>query len=380
MGQNLKKHAKFSASAAHRWLSCPGSIALSEKAPKVMRESAYATTGTEAHECLEFLLKNRHQDRRSTEAFARGKYPADMVIHAASARDEILKRANPHTWIFSETKSDLSHIEPDMWGTADAVLIESFGRLTVVDFKYGFQVVEPENNPQLMFYALGVAHEHHYNFKEVSVLIIQPRAPHEKGTVREWVIPLFELKKWEYTFKAGTVLAKGKDAPLKSGDHCKYCPAKVLCPEISSKGLALARQVFKDELPEASTTPIPELDRILSAAPKIRMWLDAIEQHATQKLEEGHEIPGWKLVQRRSIRRWTDPKKTALEAKKVFGLKAFSDPELLSPAQFEKVFTDYRWVDKRVSNISSGVTLAPEKDPRKAVKMSDVFLDTLEGD
>ena len=46
------KHARCSASAAHRWINCPGSVALSDQCPDP-GSSSYADEGTVAHNLAE---------------------------------------------------------------------------------------------------------------------------------------------------------------------------------------------------------------------------------------------------------------------------------------------------------------------------------------
>ena len=59
------KHARCSASAAHRWINCPGSVALSDQCPDP-GSSSYADEGTVAHELAE--LKLRHVLHEITDA------------------------------------------------------------------------------------------------------------------------------------------------------------------------------------------------------------------------------------------------------------------------------------------------------------------------
>ncbi len=106
------------------------------------------------------------------------------------------------------------------------------------------------------------------------------------------------------------------------------------------------------------------LGRTLSACMKIKAWISGVEKHAYSVLEKGDKVDGWKLVERRSTRYWLAPSVAAKEANAKFGNEAFTAPELLSPAQLEKL-AGKDWVNKRVSNVSSGLTLVPDGDRRK---------------
>jgi len=368
-----KKHSDWSASGSHRWMNCPGSIELSKKAPPSF-ESEYAKEGTRAHECLEFLLKNRGAPGEAFE-IAYEKYGHEITEHAVSAIEEIAKRTSKDVTILCETKVSLAHIHPDMHGTVDAAIVDEFATLTVVDFKYGAGVpVDPEWNPQLLYYALGLAHQYDYNFSHVKLVIIQPRAEHERGPVREWGLRIDELLDWGEKLKKAVKDTLRKDAPLKSGDHCRWCPAAAICPELSERAMEQAQIDFS---PTAGTLALPDpelhpiykgvaLGNILDAADKIETWIGKVREVAFQRLSRGEKITGYKLVEKRSTRKWTDPEKVAKEAKKLVGDRAFKH-ELLSPAQLEKVIPNKDWIARRCLALSSGITLVRETDKRPAV-------------
>lgn len=359
----MKKHAKFSASSSDRWMSCPGSIALIAKAPPEP-ESEYAAEGTLAHEVLEKFLTSK---RPYSESFLlKGKYPEEMIEYAFQAFKEIEARKPKHAVLLAETKCDLSFLYPDTFGTADAVIVEDFGTLHVIDYKYGGGViVSPIENSQLIFYALGVAHLYDYNFQEVNLIIIQPRAGHE--VVREWPISINDLMSWRDKFTDGIKAALKPDAPLASGSWCKFCPASSICPEISKGALAQAQIDFDpigDEMvaPEIQDLSGEVLGQTLMAVQKLEIWIKALRAHAFESLKRGEKVPGFKLVPRRATRKWLDMAKVEKLAQKEFGEMVYQK-KLLTPAQFEKK-VDKEFVAKWAQSISSGVTLASESDAR----------------
>lgn len=391
-----KKHAKYSASGSERWISCPGSITLSERAPEEV-ESDYAREGTNAHFCLEMFLKN---DRAKTKAARQlleksGTYPAEMIDHAEAAAREIwaMHDALPGSELLSETKAELDFVQPGMFGTTDAAVVQEFGRLIVTDFKYGAGVlVDPENNSQLAYYALGIAAKHDYNFVDVELVVIQPRAFHPTGeTVRRSVISVAELRGWEKTFRDGVERCEDPFADLAPGDWCRFCPARVLCPALSDRALAEARLEFTVDdglgstagelvAPPVTGLAAADLSTALKAADRLEDWISAVRSFAHDTLVKGGTIPGFKLVEKRSTRHWKDEAKAAKEAKRLFGDKAFSAPELLSPAQLEKAMgrkATNVWVAERVTQISSGLTLVTEADKRPACNSVAADFDVL---
>ncbi len=376
-----KSHALYSPSSAKRWIACKGSTKLIEKAPP-QRDNEYSREGTDAHFCLESLLKNPGK-RLQTEAFLTKKYGAQMVAHASAAFNKVMSLVPKGAVdLLVETKVDLSFLDKDCSGTLDVAIVELFGTLWIIDYKYGSQIVEPERNEQLILYALGIAHKYDDNFEKVVIAIIQPRAEHDGGTYREWVTDVAELYHWAAIFDQAIEDSKKPDAPLEAGDHCRYCPAGPICPEISTKALKQAQLAFSEDLTQVAY-PVPNkvgiaiknLPTILPALDKIEEWIKKVRDHAFAVAQSGEKIEGFKLVQKRSTRKWTDIDKAEKEAVKAFGAKALTTPELLSPAQLEKAIPEIsdKWIEKRVSNISSGTTLVPESDSREAVNIADVF-------
>jgi hypothetical protein len=64
-GHGERLHAKFAASATHRWIACPGSIALSETIPAIEQiASGYGLDGTQAHELFEYALAEGYKSAR----------------------------------------------------------------------------------------------------------------------------------------------------------------------------------------------------------------------------------------------------------------------------------------------------------------------------
>lgn len=375
-----KAHAKFSASGADRWLNCPGSIAMCDGVPE-QPESAYAAEGTKAHECLEEILSKKPR----TKAGYVKKYGLEMYEYALDAAHWIINQATQTGGkVICETKINSSPFTTEgQFGTLDAAIIRDFDRLTVVDYKYGMGIaVDPEYdgdcNPQLAYYALGLSYEYFHNFSEIELVIIQPRAYHESGeTIRTAVFSMRHMLEWAEKFRAGVKAALDPLAPTKAGRWCKFCPAAFKCPELKDKAIKEAQVVFNDGvivIPDPKQLANEQIGLALDAAAKIEIYIEALRAHAAHQLERGLSVPGWKLVQKRSIRKWTNEEVARTEAIQLFDSRALTEPKLLSPAQLEKV-AGKSWVNARVTAESSGTTLVHETDLRPAVRpMDQIFL------
>ncbi len=226
-----KSHSRFSASGSARWLACPGSIRLSEKAPP-QKENEYALDGTKAHKAVEKLLRNRHKPLATADVIRR-EFGVQKLVYAEQVADYVSARMKKlfEPKLLIEAEAKLPVAEPDQKGTLDIAIVEEFGKLVIADFKHGTSVVHPEENSQLLYYALGIAHKYNYNFASVDLVILQPRARSEKHRVpRKWTTDIKTLYLWRRRFENGIKEAKRKDAPLNPGSHCYWCPAKDICP------------------------------------------------------------------------------------------------------------------------------------------------------
>lgn len=388
-----EEHAKYGASKAERWLNCPASIALAEKAPP-QPPSKYADEGTQAHKCLDFLLKNRKK-RRAALAIASKRWNPEMVAHAENTLDWVEEQlsASPGAVLLSETRVDSSHFTTEgQFGTLDIAIVREFDRLTIVDYKFGAGVaVDPgghdgHGNAQLVYYGLALSASYGHNFTDVELVIDQPRAFHESGEKRRsMVLGMERFLAWEYEFKAGVAVCEQESPPIRAGPWCKFCPAAVICPELKDASLKKAQAVFDDEKGLISTTPPTAVKpknfgTVLDACDRLEDWIGKFREYAFHYMNGGGRVAGFKLVEKRAQRKWTDENIATGEARKRFGAVAFSSPELLSPAQLEKMAKDvpgtFDWVKARVTAESSGLTIARDSDKRPASRsIEDIFPD-----
>jgi hypothetical protein len=244
-----KLHAKFSASGSERWLNCPASIALSEKAPPQV-DSVYAKEGTDAHAVLEVIMRNMMMGRTKEKDLARMlklSWPTDMVRHGFETYNQIKALVPEGAELLCETRVALDFVEPGMFGTVDAAIVELFGVLWVIDYKYGAgRMVEPAENSQMIYYALGIAKKYDFNFERVRLAIVQPRIVHKDGFFRTWDMSIEDLMSWTGKFKAGVEACKDPFASLNPGRHCFFCPAQQICPAVEDRAYDEAQADFDD--------------------------------------------------------------------------------------------------------------------------------------
>lgn len=366
----MSAHSKLGASSMYRWSACPGSVKLCEGIPE--QKSSYAEEGTRAHELAAHLLLGKPVIWETQEC----KEAIELYV-------ETVRNDAGSNKILVEQKFDLSEIHPGCFGTADAVVYDPDLRLLrVYDYKHGQGIlVEVHNNSQLKYYGLGALLKTGYPCREVELVIVQPRANHPDGPVRRWRFDTFDLAEFAAYLSERAEATEKPNAPLKSGDHCRFCPAAGICPELSKKALAVAQTVFKPQTaydPQALSETLKKLDVLEGYAKSVR-------EFAYNEAQQGRCPPGFKLVQKRATRKWRDnlsPQDLSSE----FDLSAdkiYEPLNLKSPAQIEKILKkdEKKKLSKFTISISSGLALVEESDERAAALLdaSSVFTKIEEG-
>jgi hypothetical protein len=110
----------------------------------------------------------------------------------------------------------------------------------------------------------------------------------------------------------------------------------------------------------------------LKRADDAETWIRAVRQYAHEYLEEGQAIPDWKLVAKRAARQWVDVDAAIVHLVDAGAEKdaLYKAPEPLTVAQMEKAVGKALFAEAcadDVQSVSSGTTLVPESDKRKAV-------------
>lgn len=368
----MAKHARLSASSAHRWMACPGSVKLSESLPNTASE--HAAQGTVAHDLAADCLNNG----LSPSKFIGGWQEKDgfkiavdqeMVDGVQFYLDVLAEDKKPRdkTFVEVDLTPALSRLDQDLGGTADFCRYRpSAKQLRVIDFKYGAgKLVAATENKQLMIYALGALLTLNEPVTEVVVTIVQPRIEHEEGRVRDWKFPAVELLNFAADVDTVTTVTRQENAPLVPGEsQCQFCPGRRLCPELEKRQHALVAQEFSEVVPYDPQKLAAALDTI----PLVEARIKALREFAYAEAERGNAPPGWKLVAKRPTRKWLDEAEVVAWAKER-AVDPYEAPSLKSPAQIEKGLkkAEKEELAQMVISVSSGHTLAPESDKRPAV-------------
>jgi len=349
----------FGGSTATRTLYCPGWRHLAADLPKG-RPSEYALEGSRLHGEIERVMRGEAAPRSEKVHTALEQYR--LLLRDAYGSVDI----KPHH-LEVELRVELDGV-PGARGTLDlGVDPPAPHPPLLLDWKFGDgHIVSARANDQLQFYANGWLDQ----FEDIAddepiyLGIVQP---HDRGGPQRslWRTTAGDLRAWKQRFAAAL-----EQDHLCAGSWCQFCPVKPTCPELRRSGLeALNREPAPQHPAEVAEN--------LDIASKLERWIKAVREHAQELAEEkGHRIPGWKLVSKRAQRKWVDTDAVWAWLREVGQDEDEAAPRvLLSPA---KMATICDIPEELVEYRSSGLTLAPEDDPREPVQPAtslDAFAD-----
>lgn len=369
-------HSPIGASSMYRWSVCPASVNLSKGIET--STSSYAAEGTEAHDWLAKLLQGACSSREIPEELR------DSVIYAFDVIRTLIVKAGKNASYYVEHGFDLSNVYPGAFGTADFVLYSPKTKmLTVIDYKHGQGIlVEVEGNSQLQYYGLGALTtlDGVGEIETVRLMVIQPRCPHPSGqVVRHWDIDSVELFDFAVDLQRYAKATEDPHAPMVPGEHCRFCPAAAVCPELSKKANEIAKSTFT-EISDGKI-PVPktkeEIAKALKWLPTLKAWIESVNSYAYNEAMAGRPVPGYKLVEKVARRKWESDDKIIefLEENGFSEEQIYAPKTVRSPNNLEKTLkltkAEKQQLEPFILKKSSGLALVEEGDRRPAVNPAD---------
>ena len=364
----MGSHSRLtSPSAASRWINCPPSAQLNARYEDTT--STYAAEGTEAHALCEHLLRKAVGDETADPRGALEYYSEEMEDcaqgYAAYALELLAeaRRKGGDPILLIEQRVDFSRWAGEgSFGTSDAIIIAN-GRMEVLDFKYGSRVVQVEGNAQILCYALGALamFDGVFDVDEVALHIHQPR----RANVSTVTIPKSEVYEWaERVLGPAAALARSGGGEFACGSWCAFCKAAPTCRARAETNLELARFEFQ----KPPLLDDGEVAEILERVDDLVAWASDLKEHALLAAIGGKRWPGFKLVEGRSVRRYTDEPTVASTV-----IKEGADPyekKLLGITAMQKLLGKSRFEQLLGGLLEKGPgkpTLVPETDKRPAI-------------
>lgn len=376
------KHAKLSASGSPKWFYCAGSVEAEKQFPNSTNE--FAELGTLAHELSDVCFKNNKDAieyiGKEISCESDGKLlkiivDKEMATYVQEYLDYVRSYETDNSKLYTEERVDFSNIVPEGFGTMDsAVLDYDTGVCNIFDLKYGMTPVVAENNTQGLLYCVGLYNELKFLdiIESFKIHIVQPRI----NSITSWDVSLDYLTKFSMQAKHKAKLALSKDAKRTPGDkQCQWCNARFTCDALDNYTNNLTIDYF-DNMENIKSGIISDerVKEILDNKSLIIKFLNEIEKHTLQRLIDGDEIPGYKIVQGRSNRKWTDEAEETLVS--TLGDEAYSK-KLLTLTKAKKLL-DKEVIEELTFKAEGKLELAREDDKRPAVTNTIDEFDNLE--
>jgi hypothetical protein len=393
------QHALLSPSSSHRWMHCPGSVALTKDMPN--ESNAASRLGTAAHALAVEILSGHDYGVGDVIKFRDGETDCSETID-----EDMLKGV----LVYTEHINNLAEYapNPELWleqrlklfgtfGTGDAILRDGV-TLNVLDYKNGRVPVllkdGEEYNSQLLFYAAAALkkYDKHREIQWVVLHVVQPNCS-EVNQIQTEKLPAAEVRKWaELTLKPAMKAAMKPNAPLCPGDWCRFCPGMASCPALLKSANELAAADFADvakpALPAVSALTTKQVANILKWSPILDAFLAAVASRALAEMQNGAIYPGFKLVRKKTNRAWVEAstqKLTVMVLRDKLILagapetlraeELIGEAPLLSPKGIEDKFK--LWGKKAVAKVAikpiGDLTVAADSDPREAIQPAHDF-------
>lgn len=349
------KHAVLSASSSHRWLNCNPSARLEQEFAD--HETEAAAEGTAAHALCEHKLRKALKMRSKKpispyDCDEMDTYTEGYVEFVMEAIAEAKQNCSDPL-VLIEQKLDFSCYVPDGFGSGDCLIVAD-KLLHIIDFKYGQGIlVEAQQNPQMMLYALGALRlfDSLYDIESVSMTIYQPR----RENVSTWTIPVSDLMDWaENTLKPKAELAYKGEGEYAPGSWCQFCKAAVKCRARAEEKLQLAKYEFA----QPPLLSDEEIEEILGKLDDLTKWANEIAAYAQDAaVNHGKVWQGFKLVESRTNRKYAD-ETAVIEAANVAGYTDIFKKSLISITEMERLMGK-----KTFAGILGGLVIKPQGKP-----------------
>jgi hypothetical protein len=263
----------------------------------------------------------------------------------------------------------IARVHADCHGTPDCALTDDRGEIHIFDLKYGYGIVEPWDNWQMICYAAGLVRSQH---QFVNIHIVQPRPFHYEGPHRTWRVGVQVLNKYITKLTAAATEALAPNPRTISGTHCHYCLA------IKNNACSTGRNAAGNAIDIISHTRVElmtpgalsyALHTIFRAEEAIKFVRIGLEAQAQGIINKGGDVPGWMLRAGTGRQNWNVPVAEVIALSQVMGIDLCKSVDTITPAQARKAGLPEEIVNMYSARQSGEKKLVPFND----VKIAAVF-------
>jgi translation initiation factor IF-1 len=339
----MEKHSNYSPSRLSRIIACPGSVdliesLLSTETIKFTSPSTDAAHGTMLHEVIDNYY-SIDTGKRNESALRDLDLDDKALIEDATDYLEAIIKSKGHDGMLMKAENFINLESwglPDIWGTFDFSIIDPFKRhVDIIDWKFGAGItVYAEENPQLLAYAAGIV-KYPSSIQNITLHVVQPALDHYDT----WSLSANELYDWVHGTLAiaiGKCHGSGVDKFVPGKSQCRWCEAKNHCSARITFAQETAIKLFNAKEKLATCPTIEDLVELVEMAPLVEDAIKSIRVYLQRELENGHKVPGLKLVRGKANRVWVNENDVITWLAKNTSIEELFTSKLRSPSQLEK--------------------------------------------
>ncbi len=353
---------QLTATELPRFMACNGSRYMDDFQSSIESDHTVRNEGDAIHWLAEQILTGKHSiselvDRKAPNGLF---ITADMLEHSSEYISDMIDKPN----LEIEVSGYLIYPNATITTRTDCRYIEG-NTLYINDFKYGWGIVEPENNWTLIAYAMDYFQHCQHDIHHVVMTIYQPRPHHHKGHVRSWKITAEQLI--SYASRIFDTLSNPNDQ-LNTGEHCRNCPALTHCPaahKAEMNAVDASEIAFNDNISDKVLSL--KLDTIKRAADILKEAEKAYSELALHRLKSGQIIDNYSIDNDLTNEKWKDG--ISVDVVKAMTGIDVSKPSMITPNQAIKKGVPETIVKSLCERQSKGVKLIRISANDKANKL-----------
>lgn len=268
-----------------------------------------------------------------------------------------------------ERRIDIPVIHQLSFGTPDMFLYDQRTQTIYIwDFKFGYIIHEVYENWQLLNYLAGLITELQINGLmdqriTVHMRVIQPRANHRDGPVREWVTKLSDLRGYFNILNANAHISLSTKSELHTGSHCRFCSARHACEPALKAGMGLFEVTAKPLPLELSTQALGvQLAIVRRAIDQLNYLESGYAEQIKSLIASGQRVPGWVAEMGRGRLTWKKPINEIIVLGDMLKKELRKPDQAITPNQAIKLGVDQNIVFLYSDKPKTGLNIVPDNN------------------
>lgn len=264
-----------------------------------------------------------------------------------------------------EQEMSIPDIHDENGGTPDFWFYDQKnGVIHVIDFKFGFLIVEAFENYQLINYLAGISGLFEINGLQdqeirVELHVYQPRGYHPEGAHRIWRARLSDMRGYFNHLRLGAEEST-RGGVARVGPHCLRCDARHCCEALRRATASATAMTYDATVTNLDGPSLGlELTYLQRAADLLEARISGLKSEGEQRARKGEVIPGWALQTAYGKRTWKN-KAEAIGAGQLCGVDLTAEPKPVGIGEAKKRGMPEEMIEALTHKPSNGVKLTQD--------------------